>query len=132
MSKLERINFKDVNVGDVICVPRSVSIGWVKFRYPHFVETVVTRVTPKKTKISTNKCGDIKITDKIPIYKPNEETERQSTVSTAFKLIGDTINNLDKFSRNDDIRKLDDETIIDIALRLKEVNDIIIITKKED
>ena len=129
MSELERIEFEDVNVGDIICVPRSVSISWVNFRYPYYVETTVTKVTPKKTKITTDKCGDIKITDRIPIYKPNEETKRQSRVSTAFKLIGNTLNNLDNFRRNDDIRKLDDDTIIEVAVKLKEISDMI---KKED
>ena len=130
MSELENIKFEDVNVGDIICVPYSVSISWVNFRYPYFVETTVTRVTPKNTKISTDKCGDIKITDRIPIYKPSDETRRQSKVSTAYKLIGKCLSNLDTFRRNDNIRKLDDDTIVKISVKLKEISDIIL--KKED
>lgn len=129
MGDLERINFKDVNVGDIVCVPRSVSISWSSFRYPYYVETTVTKVTPKKTKITTDKLGDIKVTDRIPIYRPSEETKRQSKIATAFKLIGNVLDNFDNLRRSDSIRKLDDDTIIEIALKLKEASSII---KEED
>lgn len=122
--ELIRVKIEDLEVGDKICVAREVREGgWYCFRYPMFVECTVVRITPKKTKLVTDKCGNV---DKYtPIYIPNEETERQTKISKAFKNLDNTISELVINRNKSSLRSLNDETIMQLEVKVQEIKDIL-------
>ena len=122
--KLERAYIEDLNVGDVIAVPYPVCKGWSYFRYQRFEEHKVAIITPKKTKLVTDKGHEIKRGDFI--YKPNEETERQTKVSKAFIFIKDFLFDLTSPNYSKiEVRALKDETILKLYALMKEAWNLI-------
>lgn len=128
MSKLERVYIEDLKVGDEVCVSYEVRHGWSPcFRYPLYKKTVVERITPKKTKLVTRDCGEC---DKhSPLYRPNEETTRQSFIAGAYNFIA---NSLYKLEREVNIRHLNDEEMVAVADKFKEIRAITDKYIKED
>lgn len=117
---LERVEIKDLNVGDVVYVAYETKWGWTSFRYPTFVKATITRITPKKTKAVTDTCGDC---DKYtPIYKPCEEINRQNTISIAYKNI---LIFLQYLTNKVSIKSLKDETILKLYDLMKEAKKLI-------
>ena len=128
MSKLERVYIEDLKVGDEVCVAFEVRHGWNRpFRYPLFKKTVVERITPKKTKLVTRDFGDC---DKYrQLFRPNEETQRQSIIAGAYNYIA---NSLYTLSTHTEIRTLSDEEMLVVANKFKEIREITDKYKKED
>lgn len=120
--KLERVEIEDLNVGDKVCVAYETRWGWSRFRYPTFIKATVKRITPKKTKMVTDVCGDC---DRhTPIYRPNEETTRQTTVALAYKKILDIVYLLNN-SNEVSIKNLKDETILKLCDLMKEAEKLV-------
>lgn len=56
--KLNPINKDDLKVGDVVGVARGVQCGWgASFRHVMVYPAKIIRITPKRTKIETDKFG---------------------------------------------------------------------------
>lgn len=122
--KLERVYIEDLNVGDVIAIPYSVFKGWSHFRYQRFEEQKVARITPKKTKLVTDKGREIKKDN--PIYKPSEETHRQTKVANAYSYIKDFIFDVNNPNySNIEMRTLKDETILKLYALMRESRKLI-------
>lgn len=122
--KLERVYIEDLNVGDIIAIPYEVRKDWSHFRYNIFEEQVVARITPKKTKLVTDKGHEIKRGDFI--YRPNEETKKQTMVSDAYSFIKDFILDLSSPSHSKlEVKYLKDETILKLYALMREARNLI-------
>lgn len=120
MAELERVYIEDLKVGDEVCVPCEVRHGWIHFfRYPLYKKTVVERITPKKTKLVTRDCGECDKHSRL--FKPNEETTRQSIIAGAYNFIA---NSLFKLDRDVNLRLLNDEEMLVVANKFKEIRAI--------
>lgn len=119
--QLERVEIKDLDVGDKILVPFDTRWGWSNFRYHTYKEATVTRITPKKTKVITNLCE----CDKYKaLYKPCEELIRQTEVAESYMRIMNTIYYFmdgDKVS----IKNLKDDTLLKLSDLMKEARRIV-------
>lgn len=59
IGKLNPINKDDLKVGDVVGVAREVRYGWgISFRHVMVYPAKIIRITPKRTKIETDKFGE--------------------------------------------------------------------------
>ncbi len=127
--QLERLSIEDLKVGDMICIPYTVRGGWTTFRYPSYKETMVKRITPKKTKLVTSE--NIELDRYSSIYRPNEETRRRTKVAKAFDCVYHS-----GYARNNnkpiDVHNLGDETLIKLSVKLKEISAILESEEKED
>lgn len=59
IGKLNPINKDDLKVGDVVGIAREVRCGWgASFRHVMVYPAKIIRITPKRTKIVTDKFGE--------------------------------------------------------------------------
>lgn len=130
MSNIERVYIEDLNVGDKVCVIQHVSSGWKHFRYPIFLQTEVTRITPKKTKLDTKDYGSCD--KKRSLFRPNKETERQSLVAKSFQFITSMVFKMSNRGYHVDIENLSDEDIVEVAKLFIEIDKILKKYIKED
>ena len=121
MSDLKRVSIEELKVGDIICVPFDMRLhGFKDFRYPIYKETVVEKITPKKTKLVVQEWGEISKT--VQRYLPNEETTRRTVVAEAYNDICYLINKLD---RKVDFKSLKDDTLVEVARKIREAMTLI-------
>lgn len=104
MAELKKIQIKDMRVNDTIAVAYSLNIGWNRrYRYPIWRVETIKRITPKKTKVVTDRGEYTKDT----IFAiPSDETERQTSVTKAMyesNEMSDKLARLDKSGQPDDI-----------------------------
>ena len=125
---LERVEIKDLNVGDEVYIAYETRWCWSSFRYPTFVKATITRITPKKTKAITDTCGEC---DKYTrIYKYCDELGRQNKVSLAYKVAVNILSDLSDGNKVS-IKSLKDETILKLCDLMKEAKRIVEEDKNE-
>ena len=74
--KLKEIDKDILKVGDVVGIARPVRNGWYsQFRHLKIYQATITRITPKRTKITTDKFGDNDRHEKFYEYNYNAEKE---------------------------------------------------------
>lgn len=119
--QLERVEIKDLNVGDKVYIPFETRWSWSTFRYNRYREATVTRITPKKTKVITNlgECDKYR-----PLYKHCEELDRQTKVADSYMSVMETLYRLTD-SNVVSIKNLKDETILRLCDLMKEAKRIV-------
>jgi hypothetical protein len=74
--ELKEIDKDTLKVGDVVGVSRKIGIGYMSsFRHRRIIPATITRITPKRTKITTDKFGDHDRREKFYEYNYNAEKE---------------------------------------------------------
>ena len=74
--ELKEIDKDTLKVGDVVGVARKVGAGYISsFRHDRIIPATITRITPKRTKITTDKFGDHDRHEKFYEYNYNAEKE---------------------------------------------------------
>ena len=83
IAKLNPINKDDLKVGDVVEVAREVRCGWgISFRHGMVYPAKIIRITPKRTKIETDKFGEHDRYETF--YKYDSEAIKESEMAKKF------------------------------------------------
>lgn len=87
-----------LKVGDVIGVARPVRTGWYsQFRHLEMYQATITRITPKRTKIETDRFGEH---DKNEIfYEYDENAKKENELAIMFKQFKGGIHAFEDFER---------------------------------
>ena len=121
--ELKEIDKDTLKVGDWVGVARKVSYGWgLSFRHELIFPAQITRITPKRTKIFTDKFGEH---NKYEIfYECDGEAERETFLAKAFRDIQDGIFELTELKRNDYIGRISDEDLPEVAEHMNAIKKI--------
>ena len=114
--------------GDKIYIAMPFKFGVTPFRYPRLLDETVVRITPKKTKLVTNKNDYIIANTRI--YLENDEVHKQKTivgaVIAALNVIGDM--SYHRYS----IRHLSDEQIKEFVTHIMAASAILDTVKEKE
>ena len=122
--KLSPINKDDLKVGDVVGVAREVRCGWAtSFRHVMVYPTKIIRITPKRTKIETDKFGEH---DKYEtFYKYDSEAIKESEMAKKFKEIRDGAYTIEDFKSSRGLRIIKDEDLDALSEHINAVAEIL-------
>lgn len=115
-----KVDKEKLNVGDTVFVSKQVPVGYnTYFRYHIIREERITRITPKRTKIETDK-GIYEYS--APFVIPDEKDIRENNIARALLSISSTLKLLNKQNIS---LYTDDEimSMYEIAKQLKEIID---------
>lgn len=124
MGKLSPINKDDLKVGDVIGVAREVQCGWgTSFRHVFVYPAKIIRITPKRTKIETDKFGEH---DKHEVfYKYDSEAIKESEMAKKFKEINDGVYIIENFKLRCGLRAIKDEDLDTLSEHINAIAEIL-------
>lgn len=122
IGKLNPINKDDLKVGDVVGVARQHGWGigfWHVMVYP----AKIIRITPKRTKIETDKFGEH---DKHEVfYKYDSEAIKESEMAKKFKEIRDGVYAIENFKSRCGLRAIKDEDLDALSEHINAVVEIL-------
>lgn len=124
--KLNPINKDDLKVGDVVGVARGVRCGWgASFRHVMVYPAKIIRITPKRTKIETDKFGEH---DKHEVfYKYDSDAIKESEMAKKFNEIKDGVYAIEDFKSSRGLRVIKDE---DLDALSEHINAVVEVLKK--
>ena len=122
--KLSPINKDDLKVGDVVGVAREVRCGCgASFRHVMVYPAKIIRITPKRTKIETDKFGEH---DKYEtFYKYDSEAIKESEMAKRFKKIRDGVYAIEDFKSSRGLRVIKDEDLDTLSEHINAVAEIL-------
>ena len=121
--ELKEIDKDSLKVGDVVGVARKIQCGWHWFRHDKIIPAKIVKITPKRTKIVSDKFGEH---DKYEnFYELNEDAAQETVLAEAFEVFIDGIYELGELRRNDSIRNISDEDILEASKHMKAIMEII-------
>lgn len=113
----DKIDIKDLKVGDRVFYLREVHHGWNQtFRYPIAEPMLVTKITPKRTKVILNETLEVDRYHFSNIVKPTLEVDKNNEIAKKFKGIRNFEYKFDLMKRhgNFSIKDLTDEEIEEV------------------
>lgn len=124
IGKLNPINKDDLKVGDVVGVVREVRCGWgTSFRHVFVYPAKIIRITPKRTKIETDKFGEH---DKHEVfYKYDSEAIKESEMAKKFKEIKDGVYAIENFKSSRGLGAIKDEDLDALSEHINAVAEIL-------
>lgn len=115
--ELKEIDKDTLKVGDVVGVARPVRTGYYsQFRHLKIYQATITRITPKRTKITTDKFGDHDRHEKF--YEYNYNAEKENELAEEFCQIRDGVYDLYEFKRKG-LDRISDEDLPEVAEHMK-------------
>lgn len=116
--ELKEIDKDTLKVGDWVGIAREVSYGWgSSFRHELIFPAKITRITPKRTKIVSDKFGEHDKYEKF--YELDENAAQETILAEAFKTFRDGKYELGELRRDDRIRSISDEDILEASKLMK-------------
>ena len=124
MGKLNPINKDDLKVGDVVGIAREVRCGWgMIFRHVMVYPAKIVRITPKRTKIETDKFGEH---DKYEtFYKYDSDAIEENKMAEKFKLIRDGVYTIEDFNSRCELKAIKDEDLDTLSEHINAVAEIL-------
>lgn len=124
IGKLNPINKDDLKVGDVVGIAREVRCGWgASFRHVMVYPAKIIRITPKRTKIVTDKFGEH---DKYEtFYKYDSEAIKESKMAKKFNEIRDGVYAIEDFKSRRGLRVIKDEDLDTLSEHINTVTEIL-------
>ena len=124
MGKLNPINKDDLKVGDVVGVAREIRCGWgTSFRHVMVYPAKIIRITPKRTKIETDKFG---VHDKYEaFYKYDSEAIKESEMAKKFKEIKNGVYAIEDFKSMRGLIAIKDEDLDTLSEHINVVAEIL-------
>lgn len=121
--ELKEIDRDSLKVGDVVGVARKVQYGWhLSFRHDKIIPTKIVKITPKRTKIVSDKFGEH---DKREVFYALDRNAAQETIlAEAFEIFLNGIYEVEKLSRNVLFRTISDEDILEASKHMKTIMEI--------
>lgn len=127
--ELKEIDKDTLKVGDVVGVAREVGIGYrSSFRHDCIIPATITRITPKRTKITTDKFGDHDRHEKF--YEYNYNAEKENELAEEFCQIRDGVYDLYEFKRKG-LDRISDEDLPEVAEHMEAMMKILEKYRKE-
>ena len=121
--ELKEIDKDTLKVGDVVGVARPVRTGYYsQFRHLKIYQATITRITPKRTKITTDKFGDHDRHEKF--YEYNYNAEKENELAEEFCQIKDGVYELYEFKKNG-LSRISDEDLPEVAEHMKAITGIL-------
>lgn len=121
--ELKEIDKDSLKVGDIVGVAREVNYGWrSSFRHRRIIPAKIVKITPKRTKLVTDKFGEHDKYEKF--YELNEDAAQETILAEAFKTLHDGIYELVELRRNDRIRSISDEDVLEASKHMKTIMEI--------
>lgn len=121
--ELKEIDKDTLKVGDVVGIAREVSYGWgLLFRHKLIFPAQITRITPKRTKFFTDKFGEHD--KRETFYELDENAAQETILAEAFKTFRDGRYELGELRRDDRIRSISDEDILEASKLMKAIMEI--------
>lgn len=127
--ELKEIDRDSLKVGDVVGVARKIQCGWHWFRHDKIIPTKIVKITPKRTKIVSDKFGEHNKYENF--YELNEDAAQETILAEAFKTLQDGIYELGELQRNDRIRSISDEDVLEASKQVKAIMGIMEKYRKE-
>lgn len=124
MRKLNPINKDDLKVGDVVGIAREIRCGWgTSFRHVMVYPAKIIRITPKRTKIETDKFG---VHNKYePFYKYDSEAIKENEMAKKFNEIRDGVYAIEDFKSRRGLRVIKDEDLDTLSEHINAVAEIL-------
>ena len=127
--ELKKIDKDTLKVGDVVGVAREVGSGYISsFRHDRIIPATIARITPKRTKITTDKFGDHDRREKF--YEYNHNAEKENELAEEFCQIRDGVYDLYEFKRKG-LDRISDEDLPEVAEHMKAITEILKKYRKE-
>lgn len=121
--ELKEIDKDTLKVGDWVGIAREVSYGWgLSFRHRLIFPAQITRITPKRTKFFTDKFGEHD--KRETFYELDENAAQETILAEAFKTFRDGRYELGELRRDDRIRSISDEDILEASKLMKAIMEI--------
>lgn len=121
--KLKEIDKDTLKVGDIVGIARDVSCGWSSsFRHRRIYSARIAKITPKRTKIVSDKFGEHDKYEKF--YELDENAKLENELAEAFETLQDGIYRLGELRRNDRIRSISDEDVLEASKHVKAIMEI--------
>lgn len=121
--ELKEIDKDTLKVGDVVGIARPVRTGYYsQFRHLKIYQATITRITPKRTKITTDKFGDHDRHEKF--YEYNYNAEKENELAEEFCQIRDGVYDLYEFKR-EGLDRISDEDLPEVAEHMKAITEIL-------
>nr|DAG82357.1 MAG TPA: hypothetical protein [Caudoviricetes sp.] len=122
MGELNPINKDDLKVGDVVGIVRRH--GWgIGFRHVMVYPAKIIRITPKRTKIETDKFGEH---DKYEVfYKYDSEAIKESEMAKKFREIRDGVYDIENFKSRRGLRVIKDEDLDTLSEHINAVVEVL-------
>lgn len=121
--ELKEIDKNTLKVGDVVGIARPVRAGYYsQFRHLKIYQATITRITPKRTKITTDKFGDHDRHEKF--YEYNYNAEKENGLAEEFCQIRDGVYDLYEFKRKG-LDRISDEDLPEVAEHMKAITEIL-------
>lgn len=124
IGKLNPINKDDLKVGDVVGVAREVRRGWgTSFRHVMVYPAKIVRITPKRTKIETDKFGEH---DKYEtFYKYDSDAIKENEMAKKFNEIRDGVYVVEDFKSRHGLEVIKDEDLDTLSEHINAVAEIL-------
>lgn len=127
--ELKEIDKDTLKVGDVVGIARPVRTGYYsQFRHLKIYQATITRITPKRTKITTDKFGDHDRHEKF--YEYNYNAEKENELAEEFCQIRDGVYDLYEFKR-EGLDRISDEDLPEVAEHMNAITEILQKYRKE-
>lgn len=124
MGKLNPINKDDLKVGDVVGIAREVRCGWgTSFRHVMVYPAKIVRITPKRTKIETDKFGEHNKYETF--YKYDSDAIEESKMAEKFWMIQEGVYNIEDFKSKRGLRVIKDEDLDALSEHINAVTEIL-------
>lgn len=124
IGKLNPINKDDLKVGDVVGVAREIQCGWrTNFRHFMVYPAKIIRITPKRTKIETDKFGEHDKNETF--YKYDSEAIKEGEMAKKFKEIRDGVYAIENFKSRCGLRTIKDEDLDTLSEHINAVAEIL-------
>lgn len=121
--ELKEIDKNTLKVGDVVGIARPVRTGYhSQFRHLKIYQATITRITPKRTKITTDKFGDHDRHEKF--YEYNYNAEKENALAEEFCQIRDGVYDLYEFKRQG-LNRISNEDFPEVAEHMKAITEIL-------
>ena len=87
------------------------------------VPAKIVKITPKRTKIVSDKFGEHDKYEKF--YELNESAAQETILTEAFEKIRNGIYDLGEVKRNDRLRMISDEDVLEVSGHMKAIMEIL-------
>nr|DAP77521.1 MAG TPA: Lecithin retinol acyltransferase [Caudoviricetes sp.] len=124
IGKLNPINKDDLKVGDVVGVARGIRCGWgTIFRHVMVYPAKIIRITPKRTKIETDKFGEH---DKYEtFYKYDSDAIKENEMAKKFNEIKDGVYAIEDFKSRRGLRAIKDGDLDTLSEHINAVAEVL-------
>lgn len=121
--ELKEIDKNTLKVGDVVGVAREIGTGYISiFRHRRIIPAVITRITPKRTKIETDQFGTHGKNEIFYVY--DYDAKREDDLAEEFCQIRDGVYDLYEFKRKG-LDRISDEDLPEVAEHMKAITEIL-------